>query len=84
MKIRYSDYDFTYQKLVKKYLKLNPDIEPLVIKVTSMVACIEYTDEDNHWDGNLSDKIPEILAHVSAIWTLQNCSTYFDAEGIED
>jgi len=33
------------------------------------------------WVANVRDKIPKLLAHIFVLWTLQNASHYFEAEG---
>ena len=84
LKRRYDAFMDCYEELVKLNLKPKLDLEPLISEIHLMTKI--STDKDNGiiWDSSVTGKIPTLIAHICALWTLQNSTHYFEAEGVND
>ena len=77
---RYDDFLRIYKELVDKYLQLNIDLDELVYRTKLLVGSVRQTLEEIKWSSDMVAKIPELLAHIFAIWTLQNTGSYFETD----
>ncbi len=81
---RYMEFDSKYQELVKKNLSKHIDFTSIVSSMKVSLHKIKTNDSEIRWTGAIRDLIPEMLAHIFAIWTLKNASHFFDAEGADE
>ncbi|CAF3975531.1 unnamed protein product [Rotaria sordida] len=60
-----------------------PDLEVLVTQTKLLVSTVKQTDTLS-WNRSFTDNIPELVAHISAIWTLKNTQHYNTMRGIDE
>ncbi|MBX9585798.1 MAG: hypothetical protein K2X50_00940 [Gammaproteobacteria bacterium] len=84
LRSRYNEFDGRYKQLVTKNLSKHIDFASIVSSLKVNLLKVRSNDVEIRWTGAIRDLIPEILAHVFAIWTLKNASHYFDAEGADE
>ncbi|CAF2963370.1 unnamed protein product [Rotaria sp. Silwood2] len=75
---RHKEFQDIYGDLIRKYLKDNVERENLIVETKLVAGDIKQTPEKIAWDASVRDKVPRLLAHVFALWTLQNASNYFE------
>ncbi|CAF0939888.1 unnamed protein product [Adineta steineri] len=76
--------DGIYTKLIENYLKINIDFQKLISETKLIAGDIKQTPDNIQWDAYVRDRIPKLIAHIFALWTLQNASSYFDVEDVVD
>ncbi|ETN97163.1 hypothetical protein RFI_40367 [Reticulomyxa filosa] len=87
LKKMYDEFNTKYRQLVRDNLteaKKDPRLSTLATNVRICAGGIEQRPEDERWDTNIQNKIPEIIANIFALWTLQHAQCYHDAQGVED
>ncbi|ETN99120.1 hypothetical protein RFI_38367, partial [Reticulomyxa filosa] len=67
----YEEFNSLYRKLVKENLTEDKQNVITLVNNTKMIT------------RAIRNKIPDLMAHIFALWTLQNAQFYFDAKGIE-
>ncbi|CAF4470583.1 unnamed protein product [Rotaria sp. Silwood2] len=82
LKTRYEKFHDIYDRLVKQYLKLNVVLDPLIADTKLFAGYVKQQPKDIQWDSTIRNKVPELAAHVFALWTLQNAQHYFEADGV--
>ncbi|CAF1290176.1 unnamed protein product [Didymodactylos carnosus] len=90
LRSRYTIFRSTYDNLVSINLNLfdknadkEPDLEMLVTQTKYLVQTVIQTSKFVTWKSSFMDKIPELVAYVFAIWTLQKTEYYNTMRGIE-
>jgi len=85
----YEKFDKEYRSLIEKHLKKGCEKDQSAViadlkKITkSLKDKLKPTGEKQiKWDGTVKQKVPVILAHIFAIWSMQHAEQYFDAEGV--
>jgi hypothetical protein len=84
LRSRYQEFSQKYQGLIVKYLKKPIDFDSAISGLKMSLVKVKSTGNDIRWSASVRDSIPELLAHVLALWTLKNADHYFDAEGMDD
>ena len=88
LKKQYDIFEVAYDRLLDQYLlpELNFDKskEKLLAKLKQSLDVLveklpKVTVSSAVWSSEIKAKIPEIMAHVFAIWTLRDSKAYFDA-----
>jgi len=88
----YEEWEEQYRSVVKRYLESGKkmDLAPLIAKI-KMSADIDSDDpiklkkgEPIPWDDITRSKIPELMAHISALWTLKHSKHFFEAGDVQD
>jgi len=79
---RYDEYHETYKKLVDQFLKPKIEFDELVSNSKILAGNIVQNPDKIRWDSELTGRIPSLLAHIFAIWTLQNAGSYFDNDDL--
>uniref|UniRef100_A0A6B2KWF2 Uncharacterized protein n=1 Tax=Arcella intermedia TaxID=1963864 RepID=A0A6B2KWF2_9EUKA len=75
----YQNFLQVYEKLIKDHLTLPPDIQPII----SNVINTSQNFTNRKWDDNTKQIIPNITAHVFALWTLIRSARYYhEAKGL--
>lgn len=59
-----------------------PDVQALVAQIKYIVEPFNPGSDSFKWSANFQDQIPDLLAHIFAIWTLQNTEHYNAMRGI--
>ncbi|CAF0898623.1 unnamed protein product [Adineta steineri] len=80
---RFEEYHQVYQQLIKKYLKPDMKLEPLVSDIKLIIGINKQHSDNIEWDTN-KGKIPKLTAHIFALWTLKSAEHYFDAKGSDN
>ncbi len=87
---RYHIFRSTYDKLLSSVLgsydqrkQKEPNLEVLITQTKILVETRTHSANSITWDQSFIDKIPELLAHIFAIWTLKNSEHYNTSRGIE-
>ncbi|CAF4983507.1 unnamed protein product, partial [Rotaria sp. Silwood1] len=90
LRSRYETFKEKYDKLVSNNLNFfnqsinkEPDVEVLVVQIKHLVGTITHTSNSVTWRRSFRDEIPDLLAHIFAVWTLQNTKHYNTMRGIE-
>lgn len=87
LKKRFDEFDEIYKKLVQEHLKRDMDVEKdldgLIAATLSLVGSYGDTQEPDNivWKRDMEYLVPQLLAHIFALWTLNNAQNYFDALG---
>ncbi|CAF5099922.1 unnamed protein product, partial [Rotaria sp. Silwood1] len=56
-----------------------------LIENIKLIAGNRKQDPENiEWDADIRRKVPELAAHIFALWTLKNAEHYFEAEGSDN
>ena len=92
IKSRWEMFDKKYKDLVEKNLRKNPDLKKLVGNAERIARdCAKQMVSKNgwgtfltnawknHWKQTFKDDAVKLMAHVVAIWTLQNSQYYFES-----
>ncbi|CAF3697929.1 unnamed protein product [Rotaria sp. Silwood1] len=86
----YQTFRATYDDLISRILGVfdqkkdnEPDLEVLINQTKALVATVTKKPNTIIWDHSFKDKIPELLAHIFAVWTLKNTQHYNALRGIE-
>ncbi|CAF3541480.1 unnamed protein product [Rotaria socialis] len=90
LRSRYETFKEKYDNLVSNNLNFfnqninkEPDVEVLVAEIKHLVGTITPTSKSVTWHRSFRDEIPDLLAHIFAVWTLQNTKHYNSMRGIE-
>ncbi|CAF3357729.1 unnamed protein product [Rotaria sp. Silwood2] len=87
---RYEVFRKKYDELVSTILKsfdpktaTEPDLEVLITQTKYLVGTLSHKSETFVWSRSFREAIPELLAHIFAIWTLKNTQHYNTTRGID-
>ena len=90
LRTRYQTFRQTYDNLVSRVLvsfsqtsEKEPDLERLISETKVLGGTVTQTSKTVSWKHFLKDKVPELLAHIFAVWTLKNTQHYNAMRGIE-
>ncbi|CAF1267204.1 unnamed protein product [Adineta steineri] len=90
LKRRYADFRKTYDDLISKNLaafnlktEKEPKLDILISETKALIADGNHKSNVINWDHSLRDRIPHLLAHIFAVWTLKNTQHYNNMRGIE-
>ncbi|CAF3135394.1 unnamed protein product [Rotaria sp. Silwood2] len=84
LKRRYNEFCRKYDELVKRYLKPSISLDQLIADAKLLVGDVKQQSDQIEWDTSIQNKIPELAAHIFALWTLQNARHYFEDDGVEN
>ncbi|CAF4051597.1 unnamed protein product [Adineta steineri] len=87
---RFAVFRRTYDDLISKNLaafnlktEKEPKLDILISETKALIADGNHKSDSINWDHSLRDKIPDLLAHIFAVWTLKNTQHYNDTRGID-
>ncbi|CAF3605157.1 unnamed protein product [Rotaria sp. Silwood1] len=60
------------------------DLDSLISKTKLIVGDMKQISKQIVWDTVIRDKVPNLAAHIFALWTLQHAHHYFEAEDLDD
>jgi len=82
---RYTEFEEIYKGLVKSYLKPEPDLSEIIAN-TRLLVCHDVGElsANNSLGFDVVVKLPKLLAHIFAIWTLQHPEHFYAAKGLGD
>ncbi|CAF2001897.1 unnamed protein product [Rotaria magnacalcarata] len=90
LRSRYETFKEKYDKLVSSNLNFfnqnintEPDVEVLVAQIKHLAGTVTHTSNSVTWHRSFRDEIPDLLAHIFAVWTLQNTKHYNTMRGID-
>ncbi|CAF2394409.1 unnamed protein product [Rotaria sp. Silwood2] len=90
LRSRYKAFRRMYDELISKILgsfnpqtETEPDIEVLITQTKILLGTVAHKATEVTWDHSFRDKIPELLAHIFAVWTLKNTQHYNAMRGID-
>jgi hypothetical protein len=83
LRSRFDEFHNIYKDLIKKYLKPNMKLEPLVSDIKLIVGVNKQKPDDIEWDS-VKRKVPQLTAHIFALWTLSSAEHYFEAKGSDN
>ncbi|ETO05050.1 hypothetical protein RFI_32346, partial [Reticulomyxa filosa] len=81
---KYEDFNTIYRKLIQDNLAEKPTLSMLVSNIKMITRGIEQKPDNVDWSATIRNKIPDLMAHIFALWTLQNAQFYFDAKGADN
>ena len=81
---RYQEFNTLYEELVQQNLKSNMELDKLLSNIRLIFGDIKQDTHDIQWDASARNKIPKLVAHIFALWTLKNASHYFEAIHLTD
>ncbi|ETO10976.1 hypothetical protein RFI_26400 [Reticulomyxa filosa] len=81
---KYKEFKDLYTKLVHGHLDENNKLTTLVNNTKMITRSIEQKPGAIQWDAGVRGEVVSLVAHVFALWTLQNAQFYFDAKGVEN
>ncbi|ETN97116.1 hypothetical protein RFI_40415, partial [Reticulomyxa filosa] len=85
LKKKYDEFDSLYRELIKQNLTEDKQNMIILVNNTKLITRgIEQKPDDVNWNATIRNKIPELMAHIFALWTLQNAQFYFDAKGADN
>lgn len=84
LKKRYDDFRSIYDSLISKHLRSNMQLVSLISDIKIIAGCMVQTKSSIKWTAIIRDKALKLVAHVFALWTLQNAKYYFEVEGFND
>lgn len=76
LKNRYNVFRKKYEDLLHKFLNPNLNLVPIKAEFKSFLDVLEITKFD--FSQRIKDKVPEILAYIFAIYTIQNAMYFYD------
>ncbi|ETO04468.1 hypothetical protein RFI_32928, partial [Reticulomyxa filosa] len=82
-KIR-DDFDKTYRRLVEDIMCQKSNTAVLISNTKLIIPDIEQNSDQITWNARVRNAVPDLIAHIFALWTLQNAQLYFDAKGVEN
>ncbi|CAF3045236.1 unnamed protein product [Rotaria sp. Silwood2] len=90
LRSRYKNFRQIYDYLISTILasfnpktEKEPNIEVLITQTKVLLGTVAQKVNDITWDYSFRDKIPELLAHIFAVWTLKNTQHYNAMRGID-
>ncbi|CAF4322129.1 unnamed protein product [Rotaria sp. Silwood2] len=84
LKDRYVEFENIYRNLIKQYLKPNIELRTLTSEIKRIAGNIIQKTNNTVWEATIRNKVPILMAHIFALWTLTNADHYFDAVDTED
>ncbi|CAF1185261.1 unnamed protein product [Adineta steineri] len=84
LKKRFKEFRDIYEDLIKHYLKINIEFEKLISEIKIIAEDVKQKSGVLSWNASVRDTIPKLLAHIFALWTLQNASHYFEIEDVDN
>eukprot|EP00050_Salpingoeca_kvevrii_P020249 m.96325 g.96325 ORF g.96325 m.96325 type:complete len:974 (-) comp8787_c0_seq1:270-3191(-) len=86
---QYNSCEQQYDALVRKYLakRDGSGVARIADSLRQLVRQKRRGDDPSsefHMDRHKREALPTILAHIFAMWTLQNATHYFDADGLDN
>ncbi|CAF4095909.1 unnamed protein product [Rotaria sp. Silwood2] len=84
LKKRFNEFDEIYHDLIKKYLKPGLELSELIYNTKLIVGNVKQSPNKVQWDKIIRSKIPKLMAHIFALWTLNNANHFFEAEDSSD
>ncbi|ETO05340.1 hypothetical protein RFI_32056, partial [Reticulomyxa filosa] len=85
LKKRYDEFDKEYNKLISKHLvEKEPNFTVLTSNAKKNCRRGKQNLDNITWDATIRDSMSSLLAHIFALWTLQNSQYYHDANGVDD
>ncbi|CAF4303167.1 unnamed protein product [Rotaria sp. Silwood2] len=88
---RYKSFRRTYDDLISKNLgsfnsktQTERNLKVLISQTKFLIGKVVRNTNVITWDHSFRDKIPELLAHIFAIWTLKNTQHYNNSRGIDE
>ncbi|ETO14908.1 hypothetical protein RFI_22460 [Reticulomyxa filosa] len=85
LKEKFNKFNDLYRRLIKENLQeCGPNITLLINNAKIFIGKIEQKPDSVKWDAKIRNKVPELMAYIFAVWTLQNAHFYFDAKGVQD
>ncbi|CAF0787349.1 unnamed protein product [Adineta ricciae] len=89
LRSRYRELKKRYDTLIAENLAFfskngskEPDVQVLVTQIKFLVGTVKHEANSISWSAAFVDQIPELLAHIFALWTLQNTEHYNTMRGI--
>ena len=90
LNVRYKTFRQVYDELLSNLLKsfdpktsAEPNITGLISRTKTLFDRITNKSGRITWNSTFPDKLPEIVAHIFAVWTLKNTQHYNTMRGIE-
>ena len=84
LKNRYSEFEGSYRYLVKYNLKPKIDLSQLTADTKLAAGRVTQDSVMKGWGAEVAPRLPRLLAHIFAIWTLKNSEHYFEASSLEN
>lgn len=81
---RYDDFHSIYKKIIEENLQVNMSLDQLISDTKLILGDIRQESNTIAWDASVRGKIPNLVAHIFALWTLSKADHYFEAEGLND
>ncbi|ETO00545.1 hypothetical protein RFI_36895, partial [Reticulomyxa filosa] len=84
LKEKFKKFNDLYRQLTKENLQeCGLNITLLINNAKMSISKIEQKPDNVKWDANTRNKVPELMAYIFAVWTLQNAHFFFDAKGVQ-
>lgn len=90
LRSRFEAFKKKYDDLLKIYLEAfvskrgeEPNLDPLISQIKLLVGTLNKNDGVAIWDRSLMDELPNLLAHIFAVWTLKNTQHYNASRDID-
>ncbi|ETO00099.1 hypothetical protein RFI_37360, partial [Reticulomyxa filosa] len=84
LKEKFNKCNELYKKLTEDNLQeCEQNITLLVNNAKMSIGKIEQKSDSIKWDANIRNKVPELMAHIFTVWTLQNAHFFFGAKGVQ-
>ncbi|CAF3762063.1 unnamed protein product, partial [Rotaria sp. Silwood1] len=80
---RYDEFHEIYDSLIKQYLKPSLQLDPLIAATKLLAGDVKQQPMNIEWDASIRNKVPQLAAHVFALWTLQSAHHYFEETEME-
>ncbi len=84
LETRYNTFLNEYEALVTTNLTPKMDLTTLIAATKMVVGTVMQERDKIQWDAKIKNQIPTLMAHIFAIWTLQNANYYFEAQGLDN
>ena len=76
----YQTYKDEFDGLLSKYLMPSIDFAKFKSNLKLMTSNIQIDQSKPEWDDTILEKLPVIIAHIFALWTLLNSGQYFQLQ----
>jgi hypothetical protein len=76
---RYKDFEREYTDLYKKCLKRPEYCAELIDNIKHKARKVSVKKDGICWDGSAKDRVISLMAHIFALWTVENKKYYQDA-----
>ena len=81
---RFEEFEKIYTDLIKNYLSPDLKLDRLISDTILIVGKMKQVVSDIQWDSHVRDKVPKLMAHIFALWTLKHSEHYFEAKDLEN